>query len=143
MRPFGWWYCVSVHYLHLILHICCCYDWYLSRPRMKIFPSLASAWIPLYSTLWAWYIKLSIFNWAENWPKNQKSVVIFFYSRPLSAQNSAAKVKNFNKFNKSFVEVDKNFMRAFFASIDKSSLKSFFSSIGTLFENNDSVPCRF
>ena len=75
--------------------------------------------------------------------KKPKKVFIFFYWRLLSAQNSAAKIKSFNKLRKRFVEVAENFMRNFLLLLLKPTLKSIFSSIGTLFENKYSVPCRF
>ena len=72
-----------------------------------------------------------------------KKVVIFFYWRLFSKQNSAAKIKSFNELRKRFVVVAENFMRNFLLLLIKPTLKSIFSSIGTLFENNNSVPCRF
>ena len=72
-----------------------------------------------------------------------KKVVIFFYWRLFSKQNSAAKIKSFNELRKRFVLVAENFMRNFLLLIIKPTLKSIFSSIGTLFENKNSVPCRF
>lgn len=72
-----------------------------------------------------------------------KKVVIFFYWRLFSKQNSAAKIKSFNELRKRFVVVAENFMRNFLLLLIKPTLKSIFSSIGTLFENKNSVPCRF
>lgn len=72
-----------------------------------------------------------------------KKVVIFFYWRLFSKQNSAAKIKSFNELRKRFVLVAENFMRNFLLLLIKPTLKSIFSSIGTLFENKNSVPCRF
>ena len=72
-----------------------------------------------------------------------KKVVIFFYWRLFSKQNSAAKIKSFNELRKRFVLVAENFMRNFLLVLIKPTLKSIFSSIGTLFENKNSVPCRF
>ena len=75
--------------------------------------------------------------------KKPKKVVIFFYWRLFSKQNSAAKIKSFNELRKRFVLVAENFMRNFLLLLIKPTLKSIFSSIGTLFENKYSVPCRF
>ena len=75
--------------------------------------------------------------------KKPKKVVIFFYWRLFSKQNSAAKIKSFNELRKRFVVVAENFMRNFLLLLIKPTLKSIFSSIGTLFENKYSVPCRF
>ena len=75
--------------------------------------------------------------------KKPKKVVIFFYWRLFSKQNSAAKIKSFNELRKRFVVVAENFMRNFLLLYIKPTLKSIFSSIGTLFENNNSVPCGF
>ena len=75
--------------------------------------------------------------------KKPKKVVIFFYWRLFSKQNSAAKIKSFNELRKRFVVVAENFMRNFLLLYIKPTLKSIFSSIGTLFENKNSVPCRF
>ena len=74
-----------------------------------------------------------------------KKVVIFFYWRLFSKQNSAAKIKSFNELRKRFVLVAENFMRNFLLLLNALclSLESIFSSIGTLFENKNSVPCRF
>ena len=72
-----------------------------------------------------------------------KKVVIFFYWRLFSKQNSAAKIKSFNELRKRFVVVAENFMMNFLLLLIKPTLKSIFSSIGTLFENKNSVPCRF
>ena len=72
-----------------------------------------------------------------------KKVVIFFYWRLFSKQNSAAKIKSFNELRKRFVLVAENFMRNFLLLLIKPTLKSIFSSIGILFENKNSVPCRF
>ena len=75
--------------------------------------------------------------------KKPKKVVIFFYWRLFNKQNSAAKIKSFNELRKRFVVVAENFMRNFLLLLIKPTLKSIFSSIGTLFENKNSVPCRF
>ena len=75
--------------------------------------------------------------------KKSKKVVTFFYWRLFSKQNSAAKIKSFNELRKRFVVVAENFMRNFLLLLIKPTLKSIFSSIGTLFENKNSVPCRF
>ena len=45
--------------------------------------------------------------------KKPKKVVIFFYWRLFSKQNSAAKIKSFNELRKRFVVVAENFMRNF------------------------------
>ena len=63
-----------------------------------------------------------------------KKVVISFYWRLFSKQNSAAKIKSFNELRKRFVLVAENFMRNFLLLLIKPTLKSIFSSIGTLFE---------
>ena len=66
--------------------------------------------------------------------KKPKKVVISFYWRLFSKQNSAAKIKSFNELRKRFVLVAENFMRNFLLLLIKPTLKSIFSSIGTLFE---------